>query len=157
MRLDDPAVVRDEYADESRLAVRKAAHGLGEGPNPRDVLFDAIAELKPRRLIEVGPGEGEIAERIQDELGCDIVAIDQSERMVELSRARGIDARLGDIQRLPFEDGEFDCALAAWMLYHVADIEGALVELARVLRPDGHLVAVTNGRDHLRDSRSCSG
>lgn len=149
MRQDDPAVVRSEYADERRLAVRKAAHQSGDGPDSRQIAFDAIAETEPRRVLEVGPGEGELAERMRSELGCDVVAIDQSERMVELTRKRGVHARLGDVQDLPFDDGEFDCAVAAWMLYHVGDIERALGELARVLRSGGRLVAVTNGRDHL--------
>ena len=43
--------------------------------------------------------------------------------MVELARARGVDARVGDVQALPFEDESFDAALAAWMLYHVPDVE----------------------------------
>ena len=65
--------------------------------------------------------------------------------MVELHAARGVDARLGDVQELPFADGAFDAAVAAWMLYHVPDVERGLAELARVLRPGGRLVAVTNG------------
>jgi SAM-dependent methyltransferase len=157
VRQDDPAVVREEYADESRLAVPKAAHDLGEGANAREIAFEAIAEAKPRRVIEVGPGEGELAERMRDELGCDVVAIDQSERMVELTRKRGIAARRGDVQDLPFDDGEFDCAVAAWMLYHVPDVQRALGELARVLRPDGRLVAVTNSRDHLSELKELLG
>ena len=73
MRLDDPAIVREEYADESRLATRKAAHRSGEGLDPREVAFAAIAQGNPRRVVEVGPGEGELAERMRDELGCDVV------------------------------------------------------------------------------------
>jgi ubiquinone/menaquinone biosynthesis C-methylase UbiE len=151
VRLDDPAVVREEYASEKRLAARKAANASGEGPDPREIVFAAIADAKPQRVLEVGPGEGELAAWMRDELGCEVVAIDQSERMVELTRNRGIDARLGDVQDLSFADGEFDCAVAAWMLYHVADIERALGELARVLRPGGRLVAVTNTREHWRE------
>ncbi|MEO5575597.1 MAG: class I SAM-dependent methyltransferase, partial [Gaiellaceae bacterium] len=60
-------------------------------------------------------------------------------------------ARVGDVQELPFEDASFDCALAAWMLYHVPDVERAVSELARVLRPAGRLVAVTNRREHLQE------
>jgi SAM-dependent methyltransferase len=151
VRQHDPGVVRQEYASEARLAARKAAHTLGEGPDARELAFAAIAKTKPARVVEVGPGEGELAERVRNELGCDVVAIDQSERMVELTRARGIDALVGDVQDLPFADGEFDCAVAAWMLYHVGDVERALGELARVLCPGGRLVAVTNSRDHLRE------
>lgn len=150
MRLDDPALVRAEYASERGLAGRKEAYRFAEGPDPRETAFEAIAEVSPRRVLEVGCGEGELAERIALELGCEVVALDQSERMVELTRERGIDARVGDVRALPFPDGEFDATLAAWMLFHVDDLDLALGELARVLRPGARLVAVTNTPEHLR-------
>jgi SAM-dependent methyltransferase len=56
---------------------------------------------------------------------------------------------VGDIQALPFEDGSFDVAVAAWMLYHVPDVDRAIDELHRVLRPGGRLVAVTNSIENL--------
>ena len=151
MRLDDPAVVREEYADETRLAARKKAHASGEGQDARDVVFEAIAEVSPQRILEVGCGEGELAERMSGELQAAVVAIDQSERMVELTRARGVEAHVGDVQDLGFAGGSFDCAVAAWVLFHVADLDGALAELARVLRPGGRLVAATNGREQVRE------
>jgi SAM-dependent methyltransferase len=77
--------------------------------------------------------------------------------MVELACERGVDARLGDVQDLPFGDGEFDAAVAAWMLYHVPDLERGLAELARVLRPGGRLVAVTPSRFHLAELRTLVG
>src|SRR5207249_11662847 len=118
VRLDDPEVVRRDYPDASRLSARIAAQQLGTGPDPRQVAFEAVAEAKPRRVLEVGPGRGELAERIRNELGPEIVAVDQSERMVELTRKRGIGSIVGDVQDLPFPDGVFDVAVAAWMLYH---------------------------------------
>jgi SAM-dependent methyltransferase len=102
-------------------------------------------------VLEVGGGEGELAERIVHELGVELVAVDQSAAMVEVQRSKGIDARVGDVQWLSFADGEFDAAVAAWMLYHVPDLERGLAELARVLRPGGTLVAVTNAVDHLQE------
>jgi ubiquinone/menaquinone biosynthesis C-methylase UbiE len=77
--------------------------------------------------------------------------------MVELARARGVDARVGDVQELPFEDGSFDCAVAAWMLFHVADLERGLAEIARVLAPAGRFVAVTNAAHHLGELRELAG
>lgn len=148
-RTNDPDVVRAEYQDESRFAVRAAAWANATGPSARELAFAAVSETHPRRLLEVGCGRGELAARIADELGADVVAIDQSQRMVELSRALGVDARLGDVQHLPFDDSSFDCAVAAWMLYHVPDVDRALAELARVLPQDGRLVAVTNSEDNL--------
>jgi len=149
--MHDPSVVRAEYEDETRLASRKAAHVGGEGPDARDVLFEAIAEARPDRILEVGPGEGELAERLQFELRADVVAVDQSARMVELTRRRGVDARLGSVEHLEFDDESFDCVVAAWMLYHVQDLDRAFSEIVRVLRPGGRLVAVTNGLDHLKE------
>jgi ubiquinone/menaquinone biosynthesis C-methylase UbiE len=150
VRGDDPAVVRRQYADETGLRTRAAAFGgsLG-GRDARDVAFAAVAERSPRRVVEVGCGWGEFAERVVRELQAEVVAVDISPRMVALARARGVDARLGDVQRLRFGEGEFDCAVANWMLYHVRDVDGALAELARVLRRGGRLVAATNGLRHL--------
>lgn len=110
-----------------------------------------MAERDVKCLLEVGCGTGRLAERLMAELGCEVRAIDLSPRMVELSRARGVDAELGDVQALQFADGAFDCVIAAWMLYHVPNLERGLAEIARVLRPEGRLIAVTNSISHLRE------
>lgn len=153
MRHNDPELVAREYANEKGLMGRRAAYRYSEGPDPRELTFQAVAEAAPRRVLEVGPGPGELAERIERELGASVTAVDISERMVELTRARGIEAIFGDVQELPFPDEAFDCAVAAWMLYHVPDVERGIAELARVVRPGGRLVAVTNGADHWQGLR----
>jgi len=151
VRIDDPELVRDEYATEAGLEGRRAAYRFAEGPDPREIAFEAVAEARPQRVLEVGCGPGELAARIQDELVCEVVAVDLSPRMAELARGRGVDARVGDVQQLPFGDGAFDVAVAAWMLFHVPELERGLAELHRVLRPGGRLVAVTNGLGHMRE------
>jgi SAM-dependent methyltransferase len=156
-RLDDARLVREEYASERGLQARRAAYREAEGDDPRESTFDAVAEAAPTDVLEVGCGPGELAERIGRELGAAVVAIDQSQRMVELASGRGVDARVGDVQDLPFADGSFDCAVAAWMLYHVSDLDRGLAELRRVLRPRGRLVAVTNHHDHLIELREAIG
>jgi SAM-dependent methyltransferase len=149
--LNDPQAVREQYATETALADRASLYDEISGTGPDDEAFDAVAEVRPRRFLEVGCGTGWFAARVQQELGAHVVAIDQSERMVRLAVQGGVDARVGDVQDVPFADDEFDCAAANWMLYHVPDLDRGLAELARVLRPGGRLVAVTNGREHLRE------
>ena len=61
---------------------------------------------------------------------------------------------VGDAQAIPFRADAFDIVLAAHMLYHVPDIDAALREIARVLRPDGTLLVVLNGRAHLPAMRT---
>ena len=149
--IDEAAFVRAQYETEDKLRARKAAYVNAEGDDPREFAFVAVAEAKPQRVLEVGGGEGELAERIRAELGAEVIAIDQSERMVEIQRSKGIDARIGDVRELPFADGEFDVVVAAWMLYHVPHLDRGLAEIARVLEPGGRLVAVTNSIDHMRE------
>jgi SAM-dependent methyltransferase len=154
---NDPALVASQYTTEAPLEARRSIYANVEGPDAREVAFQAIAEAAPERVLEVGGGPGELAERIGRELGARVVMVDSSPRMVELAQARGVDARVGDVQELPFADAEFDCAVAAWMLYHVEELDGALSELRRVLRPGGRLVAVTNGREHMQELRRLAG
>lgn len=152
LSLDNPMMVRWEFASEERLATRNAIYRrLIEGDQAEEFVFDAVAEVRPRSVLEVGCGAGEMAERIQEELGAEVVAVDSSERMVALTRERGVDAHVADVQALPFEDGRFDCVVAAWLFYHVADRDRAIAECARVLRPGGRLVAATLADENLED------
>jgi SAM-dependent methyltransferase len=157
-KLDDPELVAREYADDARLRKRASAYtGVATGIDARETAMAAIRELAPGRVLEVGCGWGELAEWIERDTGAEVVAVDLSPRMVELARERGVDARVADVQELPFADGQFDLVVAAWMLYHVPDIDLALAEIARVLRPGGRLVAVTNSRTHLLELRELVG
>jgi len=157
VKINDPTAVARQYASESNLEARRSLYEDATGPDPREIAFAAVREVEPGRVLEVGGGPGELAARISDELACDVVLLDIAPRMVELARARGVDARVGDVQRLPFADESFDCAVAAWMLFHVPDVERGLAELARVLRPGGRLVAVTNAEHHLAELRALAG
>ena len=154
MNLDDPEVVREQYATEEGLEERRSIYQEVEGDDAKEGAFRAIAACRPRKVLEVGPGPGELSARIMTELDAEVVALDVSERMVALARERGVDARVGDVQTLPFEDGSFDTVVAAWMLYHVPDLDRGLAEIARVLTPGGRLVAVTNSELHLDEARA---
>jgi len=150
IRLNDPELVRRQYAREHGLAVRRDSQlRFREGPDAFDVAFAAVAEAKPRRVLEVGCGMGNFAERVARKTSAEVIATDLSPRMVEIARERGLDARVADVQELPFGNDEFDCAVANAMLYHVEDLDRALIELARVLEPGGRFVAVTIGAEHM--------
>jgi SAM-dependent methyltransferase len=153
MAFDDQAVVREQYSTETNLQARKALWEDAEGDDPKEILWRTIEAWQPQRVLEVGGGEGELAERIQRELGAQVSFVDFSPRMVELARARGIEAQEGDVQRLPFADGAFDTVIAAWMLYHVPDLDAGLGEIARVLTKGGALIAVTNSVQHIAELR----
>lgn len=151
-RLDNPMLVRWEFASEERLEKRNRIIGrLIQGVNAEEVLFDAVKEVAPQTMLEVGCGAGHLAARVRAELGAEVRAIDTSERMVDLTRGRGVEAVVADVQDLPFEDGVFDCVAAGWVLYHVIDRGRAISECARVLRPGGRFVAATLADENMSD------
>lgn len=153
-RLDDPALVAEEYSDETRLRRRASIYGPNDA---KQVALRAVSTAAPESVLEVGCGPGDFAALVAAETGAEVVAVDVSPRMVELARSGGVDARIGDVQELPFGDATFDVAVAGWMLYHVPDLGRGLEELARVLRPGGRLVAMTNSKLHLLELRELVG
>ena len=154
--ITDPERVHAQYATEDNLETRRSVwQPTAEGRDPATEALRAIdrAMTGSADVLEVGCGTGVMAERISELPGVSLVAIDFSERFVELTAARGIDARQADVCYLPFEDDSFDVVYAGWMLYHVRDLDRGLAEIRRVLRPGGTFVAVTNGDDHVAELR----
>ena len=159
-QLNDPDYVRAQYATEDNLETRRSVwQPTADGLDPMNEALNAIdrALVGDADILEVGCGTGVMAERIHALPGVTLVATDFSPRFVELTAARGVDARQADICYLPFDDASFDVVYAGWMLYHIRDLERALNEVRRVLRPGGTFVAVTNGNDHLADLRREAG
>ena len=79
-----------------------------------------------------------------------------SAAVAPLSNIELADARVCDAQDLPFDDDAFDVVVANHMLYHVPEPARAAAEFARVLAPDGALMAATNGPRHLDAVRELS-
>lgn len=159
MTMDDATAVREQYATETHLDLRRSVWlPTAEGRHPGCEALTAIQRAAPARVLEVGCGTGEFAARLVQALpDAEVVALDQSQRLVDLTARRGVVAQVGDVQDLPFTDDSVDVVAALWMLYHVPDLDRGLAEIRRVLRPGGSLVAVTNGDHHLGELRREAG
>ena len=128
----------------------------------------AIAEQRARtraaldvrlgeRGLDVGCGPGFLASELARDVGPTgrIVGIDSSPDMLAAARARlareGLEDRVelaaGDAARLEFPDASFDFVVVVQVYLYVAEIEPALVEAARVLRPCGRLAVVDTDWD----------
>ncbi|MCA9713008.1 MAG: class I SAM-dependent methyltransferase, partial [Myxococcales bacterium] len=68
----------------------------------------------------------------------------------EHARRRGLEVTEGSATELPFADASFDVTYSFKVLAHVADIDRALAEMARVTRPGGHVVFDAYNRDSMR-------
>jgi SAM-dependent methyltransferase len=91
--------------------------------------------------------------RLAADRGAEVSGLDASEALLELARARVTDAdlRLGDMQFLPYEDGEFDVVCGFNSFFFAADIVAALREAGRVARPGAAVVIQVWGRPERCD------
>lgn len=116
-------------------------------PTPHNRLMEveqqAILALLPDvtglRVLDAGCGSGRYLREMTSR-GANAIGVDLSSAM--LDRARLATCRLirADLRALPIEAGAIDVAVCALALGDVAELELSLAELARVLRPGGHVV-----------------
>ena len=74
--------------------------------------------------------------------GHRIIGVDRSSAMLEKARQKvpAGDFRLGDLEALPLEPASVDHAVCALALVHLPEVDKAVAELARVVRPGGRVV-----------------
>jgi len=105
------------------------------------------------RVLDACCGTGDLAVEAERR-GGRVVGLDFSEKMLERARKKSgaIEWVQGDALALPFADGEFDAATVGFGVRNLADLEGGLRELARVLKPGGKLAVleITRPRGLLR-------
>jgi ubiquinone/menaquinone biosynthesis C-methylase UbiE len=103
--------------------------------------FDVVEPLvSGREVLEVGCGTGLILEKLA-RIASRAEGVDLSPGMLEHARRRGLTVKEGSATELPYPDASFDVAVSFKVLAHVPDIERALSEMARVVRPGGHIIA----------------
>lgn len=116
--------------------------------NERPELAAQVPETA-RRVLDVGCGAGAFGAGLKRRGVKEVVGIEILERPWAMARQALDDALLGNIEQmdLPFEDGYFDCITFGDVLEHLIDPAAALRKLARVLAPDGVMVAsIPNAR-----------
>lgn len=105
------------------------------------------------RVLDACCGTGDLALEAEREGGV-VVGLDFAPLMLERARSKSstVDWREGDLLALPFADDAFDAATVGFGVRNVADLELALRELRRVLRPGGRLAVleITQPRGILR-------
>ena len=119
----------DQYATGTPLEQRLVQRFLR-------TLDDLLPDRPPRRILEVGVGEGEISSRVRSRYpSAEVIGIDlHDDALAAEWAARGHVGAFADVTRLPFPDDAFDLVLGIEVLEHVPDPAGALAEVQRVGR-----------------------
>jgi len=168
-RSGDPTADRDAAALAAHRDARQARtraffdavgpewDGLRRVFNDDALRARGVARLVPPglRVVDVGTGTGILARELAA-LGCRVVAVDRSHRMLDAARANladledAVDLREGTAEALPLAEGEADAAFAHMVLHYVSTPADVIAEMARVVRPGG-LVVVADFERHERE------
>jgi SAM-dependent methyltransferase len=151
-RLDDRQATRLEREIEHHRRIATRAEVVWNWDSPagrrraqrRAELFVAKGGLRPgRRALEVGCGTGIFLERVAAS-GATITAVDLSTELLARARERvkgmaNVALARGNAEEMPYPDRSFDAVYGSSILHHL-DLERALREIHRVLRPGGAIV-----------------
>lgn len=101
------------------------------------------AALKPRaRLLDLGAGTGDLArEALAQQPEAEVVAADFTLEMMRVGNRNGsLPWSAADALNLPFEDKTFDAIVSGFLMRNVGDVQQALKEQYRTLKPGGRIV-----------------
>jgi demethylmenaquinone methyltransferase/2-methoxy-6-polyprenyl-1,4-benzoquinol methylase len=118
-------------------------------------LVDMVAPRPGQALLDVAGGTGDIAFRLAArapqawvtvcDINAEMVGVGR-DRGLDGGRVEGIDWSVGDAETLPFADSSFDAYTIAFGLRNVTDIDAALAEARRVLKPGGRFFCLEFSR-----------
>jgi SAM-dependent methyltransferase len=129
--LEKRFVNRREKGEANYERVRRRLHEIG----PIDV----------RDVLEIGCGIGVVSANLARDEGWRVVGTDFDTAQIEAARGMygtvaGVTFRVEDAAELAFDDGSFDLVVAQMVFHHMPRWPTAVTEIARVLRPGGHLM-----------------
>ena len=130
---------------------RSGAEARGQAVGPvTELMLDLAGVTVGSQVLDLGAGTGDqtviAAQRVGP--GGAVLATDISDSMLDLAREaaraadlRNVQTRVMDAQHLELESGSFDAVIARFSLQFVPDVQRALAEVRRVLKPGGRLAA----------------
>lgn len=141
--------VLQQFGAESTARRVEALYLTPDVAQQREATLAALALRPGERVLDVGCGPGLLAESAAAAVGTagEVCGIDLSEPMVALARRRcahlpWVAFEVADAVALPGAAERFDAVTCTQVLEYVADVDRALEELRRVLRPGGRLALV---------------
>jgi ubiquinone/menaquinone biosynthesis C-methylase UbiE len=160
----DPLLINDgevsglEY-DRAASARLERAYMTADVGAQREAVRRSLAAEAGEWILDLGSGPGLLACELAAEVGAGgrITAVDISAEMNSLASRRieaaGLTGRIevvmGDARSLAFQDARFDAAVSTQVLEYLEDVDAALRELRRVVRPGGRLILLDTDWDTL--------
>jgi ubiquinone/menaquinone biosynthesis C-methylase UbiE len=120
-------------------------------------LYTSFLNIKPgQKIVEVGCGTGDFARHLArlSNQRARVLGIDSNEKSIQAAIAdtkearlsRSVAYKLGDVNKIPLEDGYADLTCCRTLLMHLTDPLKAVMEMARVTKTNGSVVAIEGGK-----------
>ena len=124
---------------------------FGQDLRWRRELIEWINLQPGERVLDLGAGTGDLAiEVLRQQPGCRVAAADFTPAMMRLGQGRTNGDRLlwlaADALHLPFPEASFDVIVSGFLLRNVSDLDQALREQHRLLKPNGRLACLDTSR-----------
>lgn len=153
--------LKNQYQNASNISSRISLHSL-YAQNPKGWfpwIYEQCQIQTGMEILEVGCGDGTLWVQNKERLPADIqvTLTDVSEGMLrDARRALGteearFDFQVMDCQQIPYPENTFDLVVANHVLFYCDDLQTALAEIRRILKPEGRLVCSTYGNDHMKE------
>jgi ubiquinone/menaquinone biosynthesis C-methylase UbiE len=156
--INDAVVSGLEY-DSAASARLEQAYLTADVGAQREAVRRVLAAAAGEWILDLGSGPGLLACELAAEVGRGgrVTAVDISAEMnliasrrIEAAGLAGqIDVVRGDARSLAFPDARFDAAVSTQVLEYLEDVDAALRELRRVVRPGGRLILLDTDWDTL--------
>jgi trans-aconitate methyltransferase len=110
-------------------------------------VLEMLAPRRGERILDLGCGDGALTEKIAA-AGARVVGVDSSPEMAAAATTRGLDVRVIDGARLPFE-AEFDAVFSNAALHWMKDLQPVVAGVWKALEPGGRFVGETGGSGNV--------
>lgn len=150
LRREKAGFVRGVFDDvANRYDLMNDLMSLGTHRLWKSAMIDWLNPRQGQTVLDVGGGTGDIAERIRRR-GSNVIVLDINEKMLVTGRDRLVDRAssvdiawaCGDAERLPVTTGSMDAYTTAFCMRNVTNVDLALLEARRVLKPGGRFLCL---------------
>jgi ubiquinone/menaquinone biosynthesis C-methylase UbiE len=144
-------IVKRQFSTEEFLRIRQETHDKYTVPavNFSEWALNCVQWAGDERVLDIGAGNGIYYAKLKHmHPNVQYFGVDLFEKML-LSHPAPANLSQADAVALPFPDGTFDVVMANHVLFFVSDIDQAVREIRRVLKPKGLLMAATNSVQNM--------
>jgi SAM-dependent methyltransferase len=144
-------LLKKQYITDAYLRIRQETHDRYTVPNVSFAEWALRCMLWQgnERVLDVGCGNGLYFTKLKlTHPNVQYFGIDLFPHMLTVHPSK-VNLMISDAMQLPYADHSFDVVMANHMLYHVPNIEDAIQEFKRVLKPGGILMTATNSLNNM--------